>query len=105
MNSQFKRGVVELCVLKLLTKQRLSTYGVLDRLSTPLDVNENTVYPVIRRLLADGYLDVEKKENPVGAPRKYFFATASGVAYVSQLQQDWTQFTRAVDEILGGQDE
>lgn len=105
MNSQFKRGVVELCVLKLLTKQRLSTYGVLERLSKPLDVNENTVYPVIRRLLADGYLDVEKKENPVGAPRKYFFATSSGVEYVTTLQQQWTQFTKGVDEILGGQDE
>jgi len=105
MNSQFKRGVVELCVLKLLTKQRMSTYGVLERLSKPLDVNENTVYPVIRRLLADGYLDVEKKENPVGAPRKYFFATASGQEYVSNLQYDWKVFTKAVDDILGGQDE
>jgi PadR family transcriptional regulator PadR len=105
MNSQFKRGVVELCVLKLLTKQRLSTYGVLERLSKPLDVNENTVYPVIRRLLLDGYLDVEKKENPVGAPRKYFFATVSGVEYLSSLQQDWRTFTTAVDVILGGQDE
>jgi PadR family transcriptional regulator PadR len=105
MNSQFKRGVVELCVLKLLTKQRLSTYGVLERLSKPLDVNENTVYPVIRRLLADGYLDVEKKENPVGAPRKYFFATSSGVEYVTTLQQQWTEFTKGVDGILGGQDE
>jgi PadR family transcriptional regulator, regulatory protein PadR len=105
MNSQFKRGVIELCVLKLLTKERLSTYGVLDRLSKPLDVNENTVYPVIRRLLAEGYLDVEKKENPVGAPRKYFFASASGVEYVSKLQKEWNLFTTAVDSIIGGQDE
>lgn len=105
MNSQFKKGVIELVVLRLLTKKRMSTFEVLDRLHGPLDVNENTVYPVIRRLYAEGYLDVERKELPVGAPRKYFFATPKGNEYVMQLRQDWRMFVSTVNTLLGEDDE
>jgi len=101
MNSQFKKGVIELIVLRLFTKQKLSTFEVLDRLREPLEVNENTVYPVIRRLHAEGYLDVEKKELPVGAPRKYFYATDKGKQYVETLQHDWRMFVTTVDQLLG----
>lgn len=101
MNSQFKKGVIELVVLHFLTQKRMSTFEVLDRLRGPLEVNENTVYPVIRRLYAEGYLEVERKELPVGAPRKYFFSTSKGNDFVIQLQLDWTLFVSTVDTLLG----
>jgi PadR family transcriptional regulator PadR len=105
MNSQFKKGVIELIVLRLFTQKKLSTFEVLERLRDPLEVNENTVYPVIRRLHAEGYLDVEKKELPVGAPRKYFYATDKGNQYVNDLQQDWRTFVSTVDQLLGDNNE
>ena len=101
MNSQFKKGVIELIVLRLFTQKKLSTFEVLEQLRDPLEVNENTVYPVIRRLQSEGYLDVEKKELPVGAPRKYFFATDKGNQYVNELQKDWRLFVSTVDQLLG----
>jgi len=105
MNSQFKKGVIELIVLRLFTQKKLSTFEVLERLRDPLEVNENTVYPVIRRLHAEGYLDVEKKELPVGAPRKYFYATDKGNQYVNDLQHDWRTFVSTVDQLLGDNNE
>jgi PadR family transcriptional regulator, regulatory protein PadR len=105
MNSQFKKGVIELIVLRLFTQYKLSTFEVLEQLRDPLEVNENTVYPVIRRLHAEGYLDVEKKELPVGAPRKYFYATNKGNQYVEELQKDWRMFVETVDHLLGEKDE
>ena len=105
MNSQFKKGVIELIVLRLFTQKKLSTFEVLERLRDPLEVNENTVYPVIRRLHAEGYLDVEKKELPVGAPRKYFYATNKGNQYVNELLQDWRMFVSTVDQLLGDNNE
>ncbi len=105
MNSQFKKGVIELIVLRLFTQKKLSTFEVLERLRDPLEVNENTVYPVIRRLHSEGYLDVEKKELPVGAPRKYFYATDKGHQYVNELQQDWRMFVSTVDQLLGDNNE
>ena len=101
MNSQFKKGVIELIVLRLFTQKKLSTFEVLEQLRDPLEVNENTVYPVIRRLQSEGYLDVEKNELPVGAPRKYFFATDKGNQYVNELQKDWRLFVSTVDQLLG----
>ena len=105
MNSQFKKGVIELIVLRLFTQKKLSTFEVLERLRDPLEVNENTVYPVIRRLHAEGYLDAEKKELPVGAPRKYFYATNKGNQYVNELRQDWRMFVSTVDHLLGDNNE
>ena len=54
MNPQYKKGVLGLCVLSLLHKQDRYGYEISDYLSQHIDIADGTVYPLLRKLKADG---------------------------------------------------
>ena len=54
MNSQYKKGVLELCVLSLLRGRDRYGYEISEYLSQHIDIADGTVYPLLRKLKADG---------------------------------------------------
>lgn len=102
MNAQFKKGIIELCVLKVISGKDMYGFEVIETLSKELDVNENTVYPILRRLTKQGYFDTYKKVVSIGAPRKYYHLTSDGEKQLLQFEQDWMDFLSSVTRILGG---
>ena len=67
MNTQYKKGVLELCVLSLLHKRDCYGYEISDFLSQHIDIADGTVYPILRKLKSDGllttYLQEESRAN------------------------------------------
>ena len=55
MNTQFKKGVLELCVLSLLKHGDKYGYELADTVGKQIDVSEGTIYPLLKRLRAEGY--------------------------------------------------
>lgn len=102
MNSQLKRGVLELCVLKVISLKQLSAFEVIDVISNDIDVNENTIYPILRRLTNEEYFKITKEQGDIGAPRKYYSITEKGEKRLQNLEEIWTDFIRGVNNILGG---
>jgi PadR family transcriptional regulator PadR len=102
MNPQFKRGIVELCILKLLSKKEMSTYEILELISKDLQVNENTVYPILRRLTKENVLNIKKSETSVGAPRKLYYLTSDGLEKLETQESEWLDFLRKVTNIMEG---
>jgi len=100
MNSQFKRGIIDLCVLSELVGEDMYGYLVINNISRHLDVNENTIYPILRRLTMDGYFSTYLEESDKGAPRKYYKITDAGFEYYLQLRLEWDHFIGGVYEIL-----
>lgn len=100
MNAQFKRGIVELCVLSELVQEDMYGYMIINNISKHLDVNENTIYPIMRRLTKDGYFTTYLQESSGGAPRKYYRVTDKGFRYYLELRDAWDQFIGGVYEIL-----
>lgn len=107
MNTQFKRGILELCVLKELLDKDMYGYEIINQISEHLDVNENTVYPILRRLTKDGFFETYLKESNQGAARKYYKVTKEGFKYYINLRNEWDSFIGGVYTILnkGGQNE
>lgn len=105
MNAQFKRGIIELCVLKVVSDQEMSSFEVIEALGSKIDVNENTIYPILRRLTKQGSFDTYTKASPIGAPRKYYRITPQGQAQLDQFQKEWRVFLNQVLKILGGQND
>ena len=103
MNAQFKKGVLDLVLLHLISKKPLSAYDLLTELSTRLNVNENTIYPLLRRLDKEGYLSHQKQQGEMGAPKKVFILTDQGHSHYQKLYQDWETFQVEISTILGGQ--
>ena len=101
MNPQMKKGVIELCIMKIIDLKKSSTYEILNQIHS-LKVNENTIYPILRRLNKEGYLDQEKGNNAVGAPRKYYKLTKLGEQKLVEHITAWEDFSNSVERILKG---
>ena len=71
MNTQYKKGVLELCVLALLEKQSRYGYEISEQLSGHIPIADGTVYPILRKLKSDGLLTTYLQEESGGPPRKY----------------------------------
>lgn len=100
MNAQFKRGIVELCVLSILVERDSYGYDIINQLSEHIDVSENAIYPILRRLTKEAYFETYLKESNEGAPRKYYKMTESGFVYYIKLREQWDQFIGGVYHII-----
>ena len=52
MNPQYKKGVLELCVLSLLRRRDRYGYEISEYLAGHIDIADGTVYPLLRKMKA-----------------------------------------------------
>ena len=97
---QLKKGVLELCVLALLSGADAYGYEIASRLAQGIEMGEGTIYPLMRRMQADGLVDTYLQESPTGPPRKYYRLTAQGRSSFASQRTEWAAFIAAVDAIL-----
>ena len=98
---QLKKGVLDLCVLALLSRGDAYAYDIASRLAEGIEMAEGTVYPLMRRMQADRLVETYLAEIPTGPPRKYYRLTPLGAAHFSAQRAEWTAFSAAVNHILG----
>ena len=85
MNIQFKKGVLELCVLSVLVRKDCYGYELVQEISRNIDISEGTIYPLLRRLKGDGYVTAYLEESSEGPPRKYYQLTELGKSTLETL--------------------
>jgi len=100
MNTQYKKGVLDLCVLSLLHKRDCYGYEISDYLSRHIDIADGTVYPLLRKLKADGLLTTYLQEESGGPPRKYYSLTQLGREAYRSDREDYLKFAEAVKKLL-----
>jgi PadR family transcriptional regulator PadR len=99
---QLKKGVLELCVLALLARGDAYAYEIASRLTKGIEMGEGTIYPLMRRMQSDGLVDTYLVESSSGPPRKYYKLTPTGQSSFAAQKAEWTAFSQAVNDILGG---
>jgi PadR family transcriptional regulator, regulatory protein PadR len=100
MNIQYKKGVLELCVLALLNRKDRYGYDVSEFLSSHIELSDGTVYPILRKLKADGLVTTYLSEESGGPPRKYYTLTQQGREHYESDKRDWLAFVGQVRIIL-----
>ena len=100
MNIQFKKGVLELIVLVALRKKDMYGYELVAEVSKVVDVNEGTIYPLLKRLTNEKYFDTYLRESTEGPPRKYYHLTAAGILYMNELISQWDHLQESVNCFL-----
>ena len=100
MNIQFKKGVLELCVLSLLAQGDRYGYDLASNLSKSIDISDGTIYPILRRLKDEGFVTTYLQEASGGPPRKYYALTETGIREQKKLAQEWMEFVGCVNVIL-----
>ena len=105
MNPQYKKGVLDLCVLSLLRKQDRYGYEISDYLSQHIDIADGTVYPLLRKLKADGLVTTYLQEESGGPPRKYYRLTQLGEDVYNMDRAEYLRFAETVRELLKEDDD
>lgn len=102
MNPQFKKGVLNLCVLALLEKRDMYGYELVQAISTQIEISEGSVYPLLRRLTKDGFFTTYLAESSEGPPRKYYQITTQGIEELNSLRNEWERFITGVNTLIQG---
>ena len=97
---QLKRGVLELCVLAHLAAADNYAYEIATFLAREIGMGEGTIYPLVRRMQAEGLIDDYLVDSPSGPPRRYYRLTRAGRARLSAQRQTWDEFSRAIDRVV-----
>ncbi|MBN2882965.1 MAG: PadR family transcriptional regulator [Clostridia bacterium] len=102
MNIQFKKGVLELCVLSLLHHGEMYGYELTSKLSEAVSISDGTIYPLLRRMKTEGYVTTYLSESNEGPPRKYYKLTETGMIYKDKLITEWIALSKGVNRLIEG---
>ncbi|MEG0128849.1 MAG: PadR family transcriptional regulator [Clostridium sp.] len=100
MTTQLRKGVFEICVLTLVNNKDMYGYEIMETISRVMVVKESTIYPVLRRLTADGYFETYMRKSEEGPDRKYYRITSMGKEKLDLMIKEWDQFVVDVNSIL-----
>ncbi|MBN2321983.1 MAG: helix-turn-helix transcriptional regulator [Acidobacteria bacterium] len=96
---ELRRGCLSLAVLARL---RVEHYGYTLRKALAdqdLEIDENTLYPLLRRLESQGLLTSEWREENK-RKKRFYRLSRDGERILEQLLNEWQGINRALDRIL-----
>ncbi len=97
---QMKKGVLELSILYTLTTDELYGYDIMKRITEIFpEINESTVYAVLRRLLADGCTESYIGEHSGGPKRKYYRVTPKGMEELEKMLGEWRDIVKSMKKL------
>ncbi len=98
--AQMRKGVLELCILSILSRGDAYTTDLINRLKeAQMLVVEGTLYPMLTRQKNAGLLSYRWEESPQGPPRKYYNLTPEGREFLQNLEEDWDSLVETVNAI------
>lgn len=100
MNPQFNKGIIEMCVLALLAKKEFYGFELVETISSYVDISEGTIYPLLRRLTQEEYVETYLQESTSGPPRKYYRMTPHGKQFTEKLIKNWQDFSIRINQLL-----
>jgi PadR family transcriptional regulator, regulatory protein PadR len=96
--AQMRKGVLELCVLSIISEEEVYPSDIIKKLKdAKLIVVEGTLYPLLNRLKNAQLLDYSWKESLSGPPRKYYHITTEGEGFLEELMTTWDELNKAVN--------
>ena len=100
---ELRRGVLVLATLSQLESERYG-YALLERLNgRGLDIEQGTLYPLLRRLDEKGLLDSDWKVEG-SRPRKYYRLSGKGRDLLAELEEQWRGLVDVMTELLSDEE-
>ena len=101
MDSQLKKGVLDVCVLYAISKSESYGYKIISDLQGIIEISESTLYPILKRLEAGGFLTTRTAEHS-GRLRRYYKITVSGLKKLNSGRTDLIEINNIYKKIFGG---
>ena len=101
MDSQLKKGVLEVCVLYAISKSESYGYKIISDLQGIIEISESTLYPILKRLETGGFL-VTRTAEFSGRLRRYYKITPLGMKKLVSGRNDLLEINTIYKKIYGG---
>jgi len=98
--SQLRKGVLEMCVLKQLSRGDSYAYEIGQTLMSEVGMAEGTIYPLMRRMAEEGMVSTYMIQSDAGPSRKYFRLTQLGHDTLARQLDEWAAFENSVRHFL-----
>lgn len=97
---ELRRGVIAIAVLSQLSQDEYG-YSLLKALSDQgLNVDQSTLYPLLRRLEAQGLLLSDWRIIDKARPRRYYVISPQGKEVLAQLTHEWSAIAATMSKML-----
>ena len=90
MDTQLKRGLLDICVLAAIKNQASYGYQIIKDLKPYVELSESTLYTILKRLEAANMLTVRTAEHG-GRLRKYYYITDRGRMRMQEFREEWEE--------------
>lgn len=89
--TEMLKGVLEGCVLEIISRQETYGYEITRQLNTLgfTDVVEGTVYTILIRLEKKKLVEITKKPSELGPPRKFYTLNEAGRNELATFWRKW----------------
>ncbi len=100
VRTQMRKGVLEYCILTLLSKEDAYASSIISRLKEAnMIVVEGTLYPMLIREKNQGLLSYRWEESPQGPPRKYYTITDKGREQLALMDEAWNELIASIEQL------
>ena len=90
MDTQLKRGLLDVCVLSAIKDEESYGYRIIKDLESYTPLSESTLYTILKRLESADMLTVRSVEHN-GRLRKYYRITNDGLSRLEEFKNEWKE--------------
>ena len=101
MDIQLKKGILDVCVLHAISKGESYGYKIISDLEGVIEISESTLYPILKRLEASGFITARTAEYS-GRLRRYYKITREGLKKLVSGKNDFIEINQIYKKIFGG---
>jgi len=99
LSAELRRGLIVLVVMSQLESKQYG-YSLLKQLEEKgFEITQDTLYPLMRRLESQGYLQSDWQLDEA-RPRRYYQLNELGIAVLDALRRDWKEQIKVIEEIV-----
>ena len=103
MDAQLRKGLLDVCVLVALNERDSYGYQIIKDVSPIVEISESTLYPILKRLEAGGFVTTYSMEHN-SRLRKYYRLTDQGRQRIRDFLVEWQDVMRAYRYIAASQE-
>lgn len=100
MDAQLKRGILNICILRLLEAGDKYGYDIMKLIQGFFsDTEESTIYAILRRLNKEGLTELYYSDVSNGPKRKYYKITDAGQQCLEEYLASWHEIISIFSEL------
>ena len=97
-------ALLDALVLSVVSKEDTYGYKITQEIREAIDMSESTLYPVLRRLLKNNFLESYDQEY-MGRNRRYYKITDEGSKQLEDYQSEWIIYKEKIDKLMINSDD